>query len=126
MDGFELISVYTRAQALADGVLIDVSDLAHEAGFTLPVAVTDNLWHSYVVPPLDLAKKGQSISGRLWDILSILRFAIKTSPSTDRLSFSVLFAMTPDSEPVPVELLAVCGPGDNGEAVVTVMLPGDD
>ena len=31
----EVIHVYTRAQALADGVLVDVSPLAREAGFKL-------------------------------------------------------------------------------------------
>ena len=36
----DLISVYTRAQALEDGVLYDVSDLARESGFTLPTAIT--------------------------------------------------------------------------------------
>jgi type I site-specific restriction endonuclease len=33
----ELIDVYSRAEALADGVLIDASDLAREIGFRFPV-----------------------------------------------------------------------------------------
>lgn len=122
----EVIFSYSRAEALADGVLIDVSGIAHEAGFTLPVAVTDNLYHSYIMPSLDLVKEGQSPSGRLWDTLSVLRYAIKASPSTDRLSFTVLFAQAPKAEPVPVELLAVCGPGDSGEPVITIMTPSDE
>lgn len=112
--------------ALSDGVLIDVSELAREAGFKLPVAVSDNLYHSYIMPSLDLAKEGQSPSGRLWDTLSVLRYAIKAAPSTDRLSFSVLFAQSPDAKPISVELLAICDPGDSGEPVITIMLPGDD
>src|SRR4051794_4558851 len=36
----EVIFAYTRADALADGVLIDVTDTAKEAGFRIPVAVT--------------------------------------------------------------------------------------
>lgn len=122
----EVIFSYSRAEALADGVLIDVSGIAHEAGFTLPVAVTDNLYHSYIMPSLDLAKEGQSPSGRLWDTLSVLRYAIKASPSTDRLSFTVLFAQALDAEPEPVDLLAVCGPGDSGEPVITIMTPSDE
>ncbi len=122
----DIIYSYTRAQALADGVLIDVSALAREAGFTLPVAVSDSLYHGYLTPPLDLAKAGLSLEGRLWDTLSVLRYAIKAAPATDRLSFSVLFQISPDTAPIPVDLLAICGPDDSGAPVITVMLPSDD
>ena len=122
----DIIYSYSRAQALADGVLVDVSELAREAGFKLPVAVSDILYHGYLTPPPELAKEGQSLVGRLWDALSVLRFAIKASPATDRITFTVLFAQAPDTEPEPVELLAVCGPGDSGEPVITIMLPSDD
>ncbi|HUW71162.1 MAG TPA: DUF6573 family protein [bacterium] len=122
----DVIYSYSRSDALADGVLIDVSGIAKEAGFTIPVAVSDSLYHSYIMPTLDLAMEGQSPSGRLWDTLNVLRYAIKASPSTDRLSLSVLFTMASNTEPIPVELLAVCGPGDSGEPVITIMLPGDD
>lgn len=122
----EVIFSYSRADALADGVLIDVSGIAHEAGFTLPVTVSDNLYHGYLTPPLELAKEGLSVEGRLWDTLSVLRYAIKASPSTDRLSFTVLFTQAPDAEPEPVNLLAVCSPGDSGEPVITIMLPSDE
>ncbi len=122
----DLIYSYTRAQALADGVLIDVSDFAREAGFKLPVAVSDTLYHGYLTPPLELAKEGQSLDGRLWDTLSVLRYAIKSASATDRLSFTVLFAQASDATPVSVDLLAVCGPGDSGEPVITIMLPSDD
>ena len=46
----ELISTYTRAQAIDDGVLIDVSDVAREAGLKYPTAVTQAVWAT------DLAK----------------------------------------------------------------------
>jgi len=35
----DLIHRYTRADAIADGVLIDVSQTAREAGFAYPVAL---------------------------------------------------------------------------------------
>ena len=31
-----IIHSYTRAQAIEDGILVDVSDTAREAGFTIP------------------------------------------------------------------------------------------
>ena len=46
----EPISIYTRAQAIEDGVLVDVSESAREAGFKFPVAVTRTVWDCYVVP----------------------------------------------------------------------------
>ncbi len=122
----DLIFKYSRKDGLDDGVLLDVSELAREAGFKLPVAVSDTLYHGYLTPPPELAKEGQSLVGRLWDTLSVLRFAIKASPATDRLSFTVLFAQAPDTAPEPVDLLAVCGPDDSGEPVITIMLPSDD
>lgn len=36
----EPIFSYSRKQAIADGVLVDVSEMAREAGFKYPVAVT--------------------------------------------------------------------------------------
>jgi len=34
--------------------------------------------------------------------------------------------MSPGASPIPVELISVAGPGDNGEPVITVMLPDED
>ena len=122
----EIIYAYTRAQALADGVLVDVSDLAREAGFVFPVALTERFYHGYIVPTLALIAEGQSIAGRLWDLLTVLRWTIQTSKDDSYLPLSVLFVMSPGTPPVPIELVAVCGPGDSGEPVVTVMLPDED
>src|SRR5512142_1811169 len=69
-----LIFSYTRAQAIADGVLVDVSKLAKEAGFRFPVAVTAGVWAECVAVPDDV--EGQDETGRLWDVLTMLRFAI--------------------------------------------------
>ena len=46
----EVISRYTRAQALADGQLVDCTTMAREAGFTFPVALSHAVWHDYVEP----------------------------------------------------------------------------
>ena len=122
----EVIFAYTRQQAIADGVLVDASALAQEAGFVFPVALTETLYHSYVVPALDLVAEGQSIQGRLWDLLFVLRFAIAKARDTDTILFKVLFLMSTGSTPVPIELKAVCGPDDDGSPCITVMLPDED
>jgi hypothetical protein len=122
----DLIYSYTRQQALADGVLVDATDLAREAGFVFPVALTETLYHSYIVPALDLVAEGQSIQGRLWDLLYVLRFAIAKARNADTVLFTVLFLMSPGATPVPIELKAICGPGDDSEPVLTIMLPDED
>ena len=47
----EIIDSYTRKQAIADGVLIDVTETASEAGFRIPVALTRAVWADYVAVP---------------------------------------------------------------------------
>ena len=68
-----VIHTYTRAQAIEDGVSIDVSEVACEVGFRWPVAVTSTklsagtagVW-AYVEPTPELEAQGQSPAGRLW------------------------------------------------------------
>ena len=63
----DLIYRYTRAQAIEDGVLIDVSAVACEAGIAYPVALTSAAWGRCVaVPP---GVECQDEAGRLWDVL---------------------------------------------------------
>ena len=44
-DGAPVVHRYTRAQAIADGSLVDVSDTAREAGLRLPTALTRAVWN---------------------------------------------------------------------------------
>ena len=124
----EVISSYSRQQAIEDGELVDVSQLAKECGFTIPVAVTRNLWASHIVP-CQKAKgtMGQSETGRLWDVLSVLLWKIRASDSTTHIEFKVLFqnGPRPRADKQEPTLWADCGPGDNAEPVITIMLPED-
>jgi hypothetical protein len=43
-DNADLIHRYSRADAIRDGVLIDVTPTAREAGFRFPVALTSAAW----------------------------------------------------------------------------------
>jgi hypothetical protein len=43
-DEADLIHRYTRVEAIRDGVLIDVSAVAREAGIRYPVALTRAVW----------------------------------------------------------------------------------
>ncbi len=118
-DGFEVIDIYTRAQAIEDGVLIDVTSMAKEAGFRFPVAVTRNIWAAYIVPDERSRKYSQSEEGRLWDVLWMLRNSILKSEN-DTVLFKVYFIMKERQRRL-VTLKAICGPGDEGNPVITIM-----
>ena len=122
----EVIHAYTRAQALEDGVLVDVSEVAREAGIRFPVAMTRTVWGQYVEAPPGV--QCQDEQGRLWDILWMLYCAIRKSGGGSQIDFRLLVrnhnhALTGKDV---VRLKAVCGPGDDGEPVVTIMLPEED
>jgi hypothetical protein len=70
-----VIYQYTRAQAIEDGVLIDVSEKAREAGIIFPTAVTAAAWAECVAVPETAACQDEI--GRLWNILTLLRFSIR-------------------------------------------------
>jgi len=123
-DEVDVIYSYTRAQAIADGVLIDASETAREAGVRFPVAVTASLWHKYIVPDETSALHCQSVEGRLWDTLWLFRWAAKNFTG-DTLFFEVSYIMK-GRQMTRVKLKAVCGPGDTPEPVITIMLPEED
>lgn len=119
----EVIYSYTRAEAIEDGTLVDVSKLASEYGIRYPVAFTRTLWDRYITPPAKLAG-WQDETGRAWDVLTIFRLAVRQGGSEIR--FRVLFQMRCGDRGLrSVELKALCGPGDNAEPVITIMLPDE-
>ena len=136
-DDAELISSYTRAQAIEDGVLVDISSTARQAGIKFPVAITRTAWGKYVELP-EGYKGCQDESGRLWDVVWMLRFAIRRlPPGEDTLLYRLHVRRVKcvgdawvdtsgETTPPLVTLKAVCGPGDDAEPVITVMLPDED
>jgi hypothetical protein len=125
-DESDLIHRYTRAQAIEDGVLIDVSATAREAGFKYPVALTAAAWAKCVAVPPGVACQDEA--GRLWDVLTVLRFAVRRSGGAGREVRFGVHVRNDNRERTPplVRLKAVCGPGDRGEPSITVMLPAED
>ncbi len=124
-DEAEVIYAYTRAQAIEDGVLIDVSSVAKEAGIKFPVAMTSTVWGEYVEVPEGVSCQDER--GRLWDILWMLRCNAKRGGDT---VFFKLYVRNHNRERLTgrdlVTLKAVCGAGDTPEPVITIMLPDED
>lgn len=143
-DSADVIHTYTRAEAIEDGVLIVLDEkVCKEAGITFPVAITNTAYADAIEWTEDDAKKSaayQDLSGRLWDVLWMLRSAIrggaalKTHIGNDAIIFS-LYRMPRPGYPggnarMPVakqiDLKAICHGGDNGEPVITIMMPNED
>ncbi len=122
----EIIYAYTRKQALADGVQVDVSTTAREAGIRFPVFITRTAFDAYVTVPPNVT--GQDEAGRLWDIVWMLRFAIQRSrPGCDRLPVA-LYVRNDNRAARLVKLTASCGPldMDDPQPAITVMMPDED
>lgn len=125
-DGAEIIYAYTRAEALADGVLVDATSTAEEAGFTIPVALTRAAWEECVTWDPDHGQ-WQDEAGRLWDVCWMAFCAARLRPGRDRVTFHVLRVPNRPRTRIArgVALVAHVGPGDTADPVVTIMLPGE-
>ena len=122
----EVIYSYTRSQAVADGVQIDATKTAQEAGIRFPVFLTRGVYDAYVTVPPNVS--GQDEAGRLWDVVWMLRFAIlKAQPGQTRLPFA-LYVRNDNRAARLVKLIATCGPldMDKPEPAITVMMPDED
>jgi hypothetical protein len=127
----EVISTYSRAQAIEDGVLVDVGEMAIEAGFRIPVALTSAAWSDCVVwSDADSERQVyQDQSGRLFDVLYMAHHAIRSSRSGgDRLTFE-LYRVLRDGKSTKAAITTlklIVSPGDQGEPVVTILLSDED
>lgn len=126
----DVVYAYTRANALADGELVDVSESSKMAGFRLPVAVTRSVWERYVSwADADSDKQVyQDESGRLWDIVWMLRVALNGFKDKSAMQYRLYIVPRDGSSRRPklTTLKAIIHCGDEGEPVITVMLPNED
>ena len=117
---------YTRAQAVADGVQVEVTKTAQEAGIKFPMFLTRAVFDAYVAVPHGVT--GQDEAGRLWDVVWMTRFAIlRRHGHTDRCPVA-LYVRNDNRAAKLVKLIATCGPLDidDPQPAITVMLPDED
>ena len=120
-----VIYSYTRSQAVADGVQVEVTKTAKEAGISFPVFLTRTVFDAYVAVPPDV--QGQDEAGRLWDVCWMLRFAILRSRGGNRVPVA-LYVRNDNTRAKLVTLIAQCGPldMDDPQPAITVMMPDED
>jgi len=117
-----VIFCYTRKQAIEDGVLVDVSKTAREAGFLWPFAMTAEVWG--LIERIPKKYSHEDITGRLWDVLMVARASIRRLQAQQNvIFFDVILHHEGGSR---VQLKLHCGPADRGEPVLTLMLPDQD
>jgi hypothetical protein len=123
----DVIYTYTRAHALADGVLIDVSRQASTAemlgGFSIPVAITTALQNAIDAIPPSLEGVAD-YRGRLHDVLWMAACAARQHLDTDQCHFLVLLPSRGTRKRTRVLVLHV-GPDDAGAPCVTIGFPED-
>ena len=117
------ISVYTRAQGIDDGVLVDVTEWASAdkgfiGGFRIPVALTASVWHD-----VNHIGKGcmQDVHGRAHDLLFMASLAARRGGN--ETLFSMLMQVGRTRKQV---YKMVCGPNDDGSPCITIMQRNED
>ena len=123
----DVISTYTRKQAIDDGILVDITSTAQEAGLKFPVAMTKAAYEDCVEWTAEDSKRQtyQDEAGRLWDVVWMLRLAAKNGGSEMRFSLYRVPKGGKGKKARLTFLKAICGPGDTAEPVITIMLPDE-
>ena len=106
--------------------LVDVSEMAKEAGYRIPVALTQAVWVKCVeVPP---SVQGQDEAGRLWDLLWMCRLAINRNRSDRPEVLFQLHVRNDNRSEIPLSevLKAGIGPDDDGSPCITIMMIDED
>ena len=123
--GVDVISTYSRQDAIEDGVLVDVSQSSayRDAGFAYPVALTAAVFE--IVNGISPQNDHETLDARLYDLLFLARTAAGRHPNADTVNFQVLMTPRRGSRPT-FTFKMICGPGDAGEPVLTILLPDED
>jgi hypothetical protein len=127
MNHFSIVHVYSRSQAVADGVQVEVTKTAEEAGISFPVFITRGVFELCVAIPPGVSCQDEA--GRLWDVVWMLRFAIlRARPGVQRIPVALYVRNSNTERPRLVKLIATCGPLDidDPQPAITVMLPDED
>lgn len=117
-----------RADAIADGSIIDIGSTAQEAGFLWPLAVTKAVWSQFVQwTEADSEKQiRQTQRERLLMLATECAYSVRTrAPEGDRMRFTLECVPRDGKSTVkrPSVLQVVAHAGDDDQPVLTVMIP---
>jgi hypothetical protein len=116
--------IANRHEAIAAGVLIDVTPDAQKLGLTFPVTITRPLWEASIAPTQVLSDEERS--NRLRDVLMAFRLRLSSLVTLSPLiDFPAMLALPPGAVPQPVPLFALIEPDTRHQATVTLLLPNE-
>ncbi|MEI1280257.1 DUF6573 family protein [Leptospira venezuelensis] len=128
-EDFEIIDSYTRAEAIKDGGLIDLSngEFSHlvKRIYKYPLAVTAGVWHEIrwiVENSNDQVSFENVIEVMLKATILNKTKVIDESSHLFRLNLSIQDLPGPSYRDFKI----ICGPGDNASPVLTILLPEED
>ncbi len=114
----ETIYSYSRAQAIEDGVLVDLSQAdSIRQHWKHPFACTSAMWG---IIEEALQRPDQDSCGICHDISTMAKLAIRSARDADQILFTVI--ITGKKHAMKLHI----GPGDTAAAVLTLMLPYED
>ncbi len=114
----EVIFRYTRANAIADGVLVDLSQVETvKRHWKFPFACTDTV---YGLVERAIEAGGCDLNGIMHDIAICAKAEANRGGRTDVIHFKVCIGDRLH------DLKLHIGPGDTAEPVLTLMLPSED
>jgi len=122
----EIISKYTRADAIQDGTLIDLSANFSEISsqlYKFPVACTSAVW-AIVEAAVANKKHCNDFAGVVWDVLWMSQKGIVRRIDESQYIFRVIITGTGRQK--HHDLKIVCHGGDAAEPVLTILLPEED
>jgi hypothetical protein len=111
--------------------LIDAGPTAREAGFRWPVAVTAAAWEDWAAWSESDRDRytHQDQSGRLWDALFMAAYAARANADAGPEPRFAVYRVPRDGRTMEAELTKlqlVVSPADDGEPVVSNLLPQED
>ena len=122
----EPIHTYTRAQAIDDGMLVDLMQDAMTSvcrqHYKFPIACTSAVF-DIMQKAVENKKYSNDYAGILHDMLYMSR-VYKRQVNASTVIFRVIIAGAGRQRNFDFKL--VVGPGDVGEPVITIMLPNED
>lgn len=123
---WQLIHAYTRQQAIEDGVLVDVTEIAKKAGYVVDVALTKAVWNRCVDVSPTVA--GMTEFDRVSDILWLCRNCVTSDcVGGEPGLFVVAVRVEHEEREQPLETLkVVLSYDDHGSPCITIMMPEED
>ncbi len=116
----EVISTYSRREAIEDGYLFEVPiKTLNEAGIKFHTCISAGI-NAIIEDAIKKSEGMNDFEGIVWDILTMLKYGIQRSSDPQRVNFIVKIWQR------NISMYAVCGGGDSGEPVITIMLPNED